>query len=251
MNTRSSRLLFAGLTVVLACRLASAATYYVAPTGNDSNDGSVGSPKLTLAGAFAVSTTNDVISVAPGVYAGGVTLSRPVTLISQSGPLVTAINGGGSGNGVAISSTGVRVEGFTISNAVYGVYCSYGANVTPSKIVRCVIRNNSSHGVFINGGKLVLQVYSSLIIRNGGTGYRAQNVDNATPPAVILQTTIAYNTGDGYYDNHSYNCASFIANSVIASNGGIGINRANTGNYSGGITLIQNLVANNAGGDFY
>ncbi len=251
MNTRSSRLLFAGLTVVLACRLASAATYYVAPTGNDSNDGSVGSPKLTLAGAFAVSTTNDVISVAPGVYAGGVTLSRPVTLISQSGPLVTAINGGGSGNGVAISSTGVRVEGFTISNAVYGVYCSYGANVTPSKAVRCVIRNNSSHGVFINGGKLVLQVYSSLIIRNGGTGYRAQNVDNATPPAVILQTTIAYNTGDGYYDNHSYNCASFIANSVIASNGGIGINRANTGNYSGGITLIQNLVANNAGGDFY
>lgn len=47
---------------------ASAATYYVATSGNDANDGSVGGPFLTVGKAASVAAAGDTVSVATGNY---------------------------------------------------------------------------------------------------------------------------------------------------------------------------------------
>jgi len=44
------------------------ANYYVSPSGNDSNDGSIGSPKQTLNGGVNVLSGGDTLNVAPGTY---------------------------------------------------------------------------------------------------------------------------------------------------------------------------------------
>ena len=52
------------------------ATYYITKAGNDSNDGSSGSPWLTIAKAFSTCTTGDVAIINDsGVYYEG-TLRR-------------------------------------------------------------------------------------------------------------------------------------------------------------------------------
>lgn len=63
---------------------ASGATYHITTTGNDSADGSVGTPWLTLQKAGNTAVSNDTVIVNGGIYAGGLSeTTRGITYIAN------------------------------------------------------------------------------------------------------------------------------------------------------------------------
>jgi hypothetical protein len=77
------------LLLVLGVQL-QAATYYVAKTGNDSNPGTIGSPKLTIQAAANLAVAGDTVKVGDGTYAESVwpdtangSVGSPITFDGQ------------------------------------------------------------------------------------------------------------------------------------------------------------------------
>lgn len=104
---------------------AQAATVYV----NAANNGGVedGTPTLpfnTIQEGLNAAVAGDTVSVAPGIYYGGVALADQVKLVSEQGPAVTIIDGmGGTGINQAVAqSPRGSISGFTIRNCGTGVY---------------------------------------------------------------------------------------------------------------------------------
>src|SRR5262245_63706428 len=62
------RIGFCAVVVVLAGRGASAAEYYVAPTGNDSNPGTMTSPFATIQRGHDVAAAGDTVWIRGGTY---------------------------------------------------------------------------------------------------------------------------------------------------------------------------------------
>jgi hypothetical protein len=78
------------LALLLICIRLSAATYYVATTGNNSNDGSIGSPWLTIQYAANTIQPNDTIIIRSGTYRETITKTLTnVTIQSYDGETVT------------------------------------------------------------------------------------------------------------------------------------------------------------------
>ena len=57
----------------------------------------------------------DTVLVSNGVYNGGLSVSKPLTLVSANGPLFTTINGGGTNRCITINSR-TWMRGFTMTN---------------------------------------------------------------------------------------------------------------------------------------
>jgi hypothetical protein len=121
------------------------ATYHVAPTGNDADAGSSAAPWRTLQKAATSVVAGDTVVVHAGSYTP-VTLARsgtatnPIRFVNAPGarPVVT----GSSGTLVSISGSYVRLTGFELVGATWGVRV-----LTPSKgavIERNVVRGQTS-----------------------------------------------------------------------------------------------------------
>jgi nitrous oxidase accessory protein NosD len=67
--------------------------------------------------AVLTAAAGDVIVVTNGLYAGGVTVTNPLTLLSVNGPQSTVINGGGSNRCVSLTN-GASLTGFTMTQGV-------------------------------------------------------------------------------------------------------------------------------------
>ena len=65
---RRNRLTYLPWMVILLCQWASAATYYVAPTGNDSNVGTIAAPFLTIQQGANRAVAGDTLIVRDGTY---------------------------------------------------------------------------------------------------------------------------------------------------------------------------------------
>ena len=81
-----------------------------------------------------VAAANDVVLVTNGVYPGGVSVTKPLTLLSVNGPQFTIINGGGTNRCVSLTD-GASLTGFTLTNGYtgYGMAVEWGAHPrTPS-----------------------------------------------------------------------------------------------------------------------
>ena len=107
-----------------------AATYYVAPTGNNSNNGSSGSPWLSIdyADANALLVSGDTVSVAAGTYTQSVRLTPASNGVTYKGPAYTTTKvvsdgvfnaddhslGSGSAWAVEAGAYGIKIDGFTI-----------------------------------------------------------------------------------------------------------------------------------------
>jgi hypothetical protein len=123
---------------ILAIPSLSAATYYVAPNGSNSNKGSSGSPFRTIQKAADIVNPGDVVIVRDGVYTGGSTL---VVEISRSGTASQWITFKAENEWGAIidgrnNSTRhgidldegvgyVRLEGFRIRGTISGGFSAY------------------------------------------------------------------------------------------------------------------------------
>jgi len=94
-------------SVVATTPVAAQATYYVATTGDDGNDGSSGSPWLTIQHAVNTVASGDTIIVAAGTYNEALSVAQTVTL-KGSGSHSTIVEPVASAHAVKI--TGDNVE---------------------------------------------------------------------------------------------------------------------------------------------
>ena len=95
--------------------------------------------------AVAAGAGGDRIVVTNGMYAGRVTVTNTLVLMSVNGPQFTIINGGAT-NKCASLADGASLSGFTLTNGIVGVSCAS----TNALLTNCVIVGN--RGTCISGG---------------------------------------------------------------------------------------------------
>lgn len=141
---------WSALFVLLAAGYVLPATYYVAPTGNDSNPGTEAAPWLTA--DFSVSTSclrrGDTIRFAEGTYPGtidgssGVWQTDALTLTAWSAGTRWVIDASGADYGVNCYTQTCAIEDFTVySSNSYGLLlgstAGYFFRATRGKLDRC------------------------------------------------------------------------------------------------------------------
>jgi nitrous oxidase accessory protein NosD len=116
---KTTRCLTSILLLLLAVSDFSAATHYVSRESMNSTppytDWMTAATNIQL--AVLTAAAGDVIVVTNGLYAGGVTVTNPLTLLSVNGPQSTVINGGGSNRCVSLTN-GASLTGFTMTQGV-------------------------------------------------------------------------------------------------------------------------------------
>jgi hypothetical protein len=116
-------------TLTLLAALPAGTTYYVAPTGSDTNPGTITAPFKTLQHAAAIAVAGDTVLARQGTYNAlltppysGNTTSGPITFASYAGELATIdgtglkIPGGQNGLITLNSVSYVIIEGFQLQN---------------------------------------------------------------------------------------------------------------------------------------
>lgn len=135
--------------------LAAATTYYVSPTGNDSNSGALALPWKTLTHAISAVAAGDTIQARAGTYNERVVITKSLTLQSYPNELATI-----DGTGVAMAS-GPYAYGLVDINS--GL-----SNVTVSGLeIRNFITTNASFvpaGVHMEGSGSNIQIQNLSLI---------------------------------------------------------------------------------------
>lgn len=116
-------------TLTLLAALPAGTTYYVAPTGSDTNPGTIAAPFKTLQHAATIAVAGDTVLARQGTYNAlltpphsGNTTSGPITFASYAGELATidgtglTIPGGQNGLITLNSVSYVIIEGFQLQN---------------------------------------------------------------------------------------------------------------------------------------
>ncbi|GAA1836920.1 hypothetical protein GCM10009836_14360 [Pseudonocardia ailaonensis] len=197
--------------------------------------GCPGSTAATLAAAVAAAPSGGTVQVCAGTFAGGVTITKPLTLLGAKagvdgrGRTTTAgesvITGAGTaaitvGTGVS----GVRIDGFTIANAVQAtttqagiLAVSNGAGITISDNVI----SRFSFGVNMNSnGSAPSLVSRNRFAENNGVGGQA-GVFLCCGPANNL--TIS----DNYFTGHSGDAATAVNTAGDAAHPSTGLKIVN------------------------
>jgi hypothetical protein len=166
----------------------SANTLYVAKNGNDSNNGSINNPFLTIKAAMAAASAgNYSVQVAPGVYteANPITIPHNVALMGDNLRNVTVIPQTPSAD-LFYMTSGCYVWGITIKNYTANGFSYNPATPTQNVYVSPYIQNLTSStttgtAVFIDGS--AVSQYSTkamivgffTIINQGGKGIHIVN----------------------------------------------------------------------------
>lgn len=161
----------------------------------------------SIQAAIDYSIDGETILVADGIYTENINFNnKAITIRSENGPLLTTIDGNGSGSVVIFDSgegSGSLLEGFAITNgsAINGGGILISNNSSPS-VESCIVKNNTASN---NGGGVYCGSNSSPILDN-----------------LILAGNSA-NDGGGVYGSGSpliTNCT-FYDNTAANSGGGI------------------------------
>ena len=167
---------FSGFTflclILLLALPAHAATYYVAPSGSDSNSGAAGSPWLTIGHSTTNTITGDTVLIAAGIYnerdysgAAGVTFR---------------CTGAVTNNGWGIGHSEVVVDGFTVTGAPAGWngacinlgYATHNVSVLNCKLINIGV---ATYGIMIPASGLTSDtgphgcIISNVLFFNGTT----------------------------------------------------------------------------------
>jgi hypothetical protein len=129
----------------------------------------------SIQAAVNVAAINDAVLVANGVYAGGVSVTKALALLSVNGPQFTIINGGGTNRCVDLTD-GASLTGFTLTN---GYQYGYGGGVACASpnafLTNCLIVGNSAGD---RGGASGGTLYNCMLSNNsaysgsgGGAGW--------------------------------------------------------------------------------
>jgi hypothetical protein len=223
--------------------IAHAATWYVSPSGSDSNAGTLVAPFKTVDYAASRVNPGDTVIAAAGIYyendqgAGQVGLyvrrggTSAAPVLFQSATLGGAIIDGNNTVqiGVYISAPYVSVQGFRVRNFTYQGVMTYGANTT--------LKGNIVNG---NGASTTIQ----LAMGHDGI-FAAQNAVNCMIDGNIIyangRLSLAPASTFGHNDHGVYLCGpnSTVQNNLISGNQAYGIQIA------GYVPLPSCLVQNN------
>ncbi|MCP4546637.1 MAG: hypothetical protein GY835_09260, partial [bacterium] len=142
--------------------------------------------------------SGSTVNVAPGTYAGNLTLSGNLNLLGTGGALVTTIAGTG---GIAVSVNGddVTIDGFTITNPTghYAISSSDNGNITISNNIVTDVGTSAADG----------SVHAINMVCNDVNIDGITIIDNVlhaitgTPNYSISAITIGHSTGTGYVTN--------------------------------------------------
>lgn len=225
--------------VVLLSFYSFSATKYVAKTGNDSNDGSLSTPYLTIQKGVDVARAGDTILVKVGTYNERVvvygydgTESSPITIKNYPGdsPIIdgTGVSVGDGMSLVMIWEDWINVSGFEIQNVNIGVYATgvnngYGTGLIISGN-HCSVNDIIIHDTW-SSGISVLYDYNTV---DSCLVYHTAMSNSETPG-------LATNGGGIYHTSFANHCV--IKNCVVYHVWGEGIGMGGTYN-----TLEDNIV---------
>jgi hypothetical protein len=148
----------ASATAFLVSFGAFAATFYVATNGNDSNNGSSGSPFKTLSKAISTAASNDIIMVATGTYtvSAKITISKTLTIKGTFTSAATRpvldfakTSATSTGQGIALTGNNSTIYGLQIKRAGDNGMQVTGDNNT---IEFCSFFENFDSGLQLDGG---------------------------------------------------------------------------------------------------
>jgi len=222
----------AGAAVLCLGATASAATYYVAPNGNDTFNGSSFAPWATLQHAVETIAPGDTILVRSGTYAGcrirnSGTVSAPKTLARDTGATVV-VNTPGPQNS---HSSLIEIENGS------------GSEVTDWVVDGLEVTNSPHHGIDI-------RISNRITIRNCFAHHNAQGASgdgiflafSAHP--LIENNEVAFNTEHGIYDSNSADNPTLRGNrSHNNSGGGIQLNADLSSKCPCGTTVRDGIIS--------
>lgn len=211
-----------GCAAMAACYAAGTVeTAYVAPTGDDTNDGATpATAKRTLNAAAAVVTVDGTIRVAEGTYEENVVLTKPLTLeggydeaFATADPALypVVIDGRERDRVVTVLSPGhgsgrLVLRGLSL---VRGATADGGGAVAPSGLVElvledCVLTDNAANddGGGIAASDVTLTVTGCTLERNTSAGNAggaiAASRSTVTLTDTVLRDNVAANYGGGF-----------------------------------------------------
>ena len=264
LNQRRGPLSFfflATFILILSAITASAATYYVAPSGGDSNSGAMASPWRTIQRAADAVSPGDVVQVAPGTY--------PETILSRRGGTATArirfVSTTKWGAKIVSSTTGggaawqneasyVDIEGFEVTGqAAYGIRnqkASYtrivGNHVHDIPALNCVPGGGLAEGGYSAVPMPSNNEYAGNLVHHIGPAPGTCNQSHGiylTLPYAKAYNNIVYNSaGRGIQLYHAITNAVVMNNTLFGSGDGIVVNADTSAGYYANDSLIANNI---------
>lgn len=261
-----------GLYAALTPAAASAAVIFVAPTGNNGNDGlSWATAKQTVTAGLAAAVGGDQVWVAAGTYVERITLKADVALYGglagDEDPATfdfaardlaaheTILDGNQTGR-VVLAPVGLtatcRIDGFTITRGTHtqggGLYAlSASPTIANNKII--------ANAATSSGGGLYLRQSNALVVNNSihaNAAPEGGGVYLNSGSVTITNNTVTCNgasLGGGLHITASANPT--IANNVIAGNGGTagggGLYMTNSAAVIRGNTVVGNVAPDGGG----
>jgi hypothetical protein len=225
---------FAGLFVTPA--FAQATRTWVSGVGDDANPCSRTAPCKTFAGAISKTSTAGEINVLdPGGF-GGVTITKSITISSESpegGVLVSGSNGitvNAAGGSVILR--GLDIEG--VGTGINGVQLVAASALHIEKSVIRGFQTNSSNGVLVNpsAGPVVLVMDDVILSDNAGTtsgnAITVQPSGGATVNATFNNVRINNNASGFRFDGTGGPITANIRNSISSNNTRAGLSAIGT-----------------------
>ncbi len=220
----------------------------------------------TIQGAIDLAVGGDTIFVRPGTYPETIDfLGKAITVQSESGPLVTVIEGGPVYTPVVTfaNSEGLDsiLDGFTITRSGSGtngrgIYCSESSPTVVNNIVRDIKTDSRGAGIYIFRGAPVFS--GNKIVRNESTQYSGGGIRCSGSSASISNCSFEENKsgdgGGGISIEHSgipeiTNCV-FTKNHALQVGGGIYIFGDLLLPHFRNVTISANTAGGEGGGLF-
>lgn len=202
----------AAVAFFLLAGTADAATWYVAPSGNDANPGALASPFRTITKAASRAAAGDIVEVRGGVYNEIVkisskgTSSARIVFRAYSGEAAVIDGAGSAADTNLVQFNGaefVDFTGFEVRNATRLGICGY-----PAKSVRVLgnkIHSSHRNGIYFgsNSSDITIdgnEVYNNVLenrLRNMSSGWAQALAVNKTNGATITNNRVYQNYGEG------------------------------------------------------
>ena len=243
----------------------SAATYYVAPGGNDSANGSSATPFRTITRASKVAQPGDIVNVRTGTYSDAVSISSKGTasapIVFRAMPGETPVLDGGSLTGntpVVALNTAAHVEfsGFEVRNSAYiGIVIWHATNI---RVLNNHIHHTTRNGIYAGGD--TMSACSDITVSGNNVHdtvlenqYHTMTTGGWAGAVVVSRTDRSTITNNRVYNNDGEGIISVRSNYALIRNNEI------SDNYSAYIyldnarfaTVDRNLVYSTGNSRYY